>query len=221
MFRHLSALSCAAFFGFVSVTVADDATEPGFVALFDGETLRGWNGDDRWFRVVDGVIVAGSESEPIPHNYFLCTDETFGDFELRLDIKLIGEGENAGVQFRSRREAGSTEVIGYQADAGRAWDRWVWGALYDESRRRRMLAEPDHEQLKGLVRPDDWNQMTVIARGPQIEIRLNGETTVTFEETEEVAKRGVIGLQIHSGPPTRALYRNVRLRRLGSDAGER
>ena len=69
------------------------------------------------------------------------TREAFGDFELRLEARLRGEGQNAGVQFRSARIPNDHEVIGYQCDMGRMDGRLIWGALYDESRRRRMLAE--------------------------------------------------------------------------------
>ncbi|MGI9471176.1 MAG: 3-keto-disaccharide hydrolase, partial [Rubripirellula sp.] len=83
--------------------------------LFDGETLAGWEGNAYWFRVEDEAIVAGRLDEKIPHNEFLCTVQNYDDFELRFEAKLVGEGNNAGVQFRSKRVPKSTEVSGYQA----------------------------------------------------------------------------------------------------------
>jgi hypothetical protein len=180
--------------------------------LFDGETLAGWEGNVYWFRIDEKAIVAGRLEQKIPHNEFLCTTGTYADFELRLEAKLVGEGKNAGVQFRSKRVPGSTEVSGYQADIGVAGDRPVWGALYDESRRRKMLAEPDPELAKKAVKTDQWNEMRVICRGAHIQIFVNGVQTVDYTETDEsIPKFGVIGLQIHSGKPTEAWYRNVRI----------
>lgn len=194
-----------------------DQTETGFVKLFDGKTLDGWNGDDHWFRVQDAMIVAGSLNEPIPHNQFLCTDQTYGDFELRLEIKLVGQGRNAGVQFRSRRIDDSTEVSGYQADAGRAWNKPVWGGLYDESRRRKMLVLPPPELTTPIVDPDGFNAMTIRAIGNDITIAIGDVVTARYTERDpNIDPRGIIGLQIHSGPPSEAHYRNIRIKTLGA-----
>lgn len=183
--------------------------------LFDGESLAGWEGNAYWFRVEKGAIVAGRLDEKIPHNEFLCTTQNYDDFELRLEAKLVGEGQNAGVQFRSKRVPGETEVSGYQADIGVAWNRPVWGALYDESRRRKMLAEPEAELAKKTVKTDQWNQLRVICRGNRVQIFLNGQPTVDYTEQDEaIPRHGIIGLQIHSGKPTEAWYRNIRIRQL-------
>jgi hypothetical protein len=193
---------------------SDDFDEHS-VPLFDGRTLDGWEGNQAWFRVQDGCVVAGSLKKKIPHNEFLCTRDSFGDFELRLEAKLVGEGQNAGVQFRSRRVPDSSEVSGYQADIGVAWDRPVWGAIYDESRRRKMLAEPDPQLARKLVKTDQWNQLRIVCRGPRLQIFLNGKPTVDYTEADkDIATTGIIGLQIHSGKPTEAWYRNIRIRKL-------
>ena len=183
--------------------------------LFDGESLAGWEGNAFWFRVEDGAIVAGRIDQKIPHNEFLCTTQIYDDFELRLEAKLVGDGKNAGVQFRSKRVPDSTEVSGYQADIGTMGDRSIWGALYDESRRRVMLAQTDPDLATRIVRPDQWNAIRVICEGARIQIFINGERTVDYTETDkEIRGHGVIGLQIHSGEPTEAWYRNIRIRQL-------
>lgn len=185
----------------------DDRSRP----LFNGETLTGWEGNAYWFGVEEGAIVAGRLDENIPHNQFLCTTEVYDDFELRLEVKLEGEGNNAGVQFRSKRVPNSTEVAGFQMDVGRAWDRSVWGAIYDESRRRKMLAEPTAE-VNEKITIEGWTKMRLICQGPRIQIFVNGVQTVDYTETDDSIPRvGVIGLQIHSGPPTQAWYRNLRI----------
>jgi hypothetical protein len=189
--------------------------EEGFQWLFDGKTFDGWEGNLQWFRIEDGAIVAGSLKEKVPHNEFLCTKKNYSDFELKLEVLLRGKGDNAGVQFRTVRIPNNTEVSGYQCDVGRAWNRNVWGCLYDESRRNKMLAEIADDKLKEWVKPNDWNELTIKAIGNKIQLALNGHETVSFEENDDkIAKTGVIGLQIHSGPPTEALYRNIRVKSL-------
>jgi Domain of Unknown Function (DUF1080) len=199
------------------VLVADDF-EDRSRSLFVGETLSGWEGHAYWFRIEDDAIVAGRLDEKIPHNQFLCTTEVYDDFELRLEVKLQGEGNNAGVQFRSKRVPGSSEVSGFQMDIGRAWDRSVWGAIYDESRRNKMLAEPTPEVNKSIT-IEGWTKMRLICQGPRIQVFVNDVQTVDYTETDDSIPRvGVIGLQIHSGPPTEAWYRNIRILSLSEPA---
>ena len=186
--------------------------QQGFKPLFDGKTMAGWEGNEKFFRIEKGAIVAGTLKAKIPQNEFLCTEKKYGDFDLRLDVKLIGEGDNAGVQFRTKRIPNDSEVSGYQADVGRAWNRSVWGALYDESRRRKMLAEGPKDQVAKLTKQGEWNSLRVLAKGERIQIFLNGQLTVDYtEKDKEIANTGIIGLQIHSGKPSEAWYRNIRL----------
>jgi hypothetical protein len=196
-------------------TVAADEFSDQSLSLFDGESLAGWEGNAYWFRIEDGAIVAGRLDEKIPHNEFLCTTQNYDDFELRLEAKLVGQGKNAGIQIRSKRVPDSTEVSGYQADVGYVGSRSVWGALYDESRRRQMLVQTDQELAKRIVKPEDWNKIRIICQGPRIRIFVNGEQTVDYTEPDQdIRDYGVIGLQIHSGKPTEAWYRNIRIRQL-------
>jgi hypothetical protein len=198
----------------VMAVAADDFGRDS-VSLFDGQTLAGWEGNEQWFRVADDSIVAGSLKKKIPHNEFLCTDKEYENFDLRLEAKLVGAGQNAGIQFRSQRVPDSTEVSGYQADVGVAWDRPVWGAIYDESRRRKMLAEPDPELAKRIVKTDQWNEVRVLCQGSRIQVFINGSRTVDYTETDAgIPRSGIIGLQIHSGEPTEAWYRNLRIQPL-------
>lgn len=186
-----------------------------FVSLFDGKTLTGWEGNTKMFRVVDGAIVGGSLKERIPHNEFLCTEKSYGDFELRLQAKLVGPGNNAGIQIRSQRKPNHHECIGYQCDMGDAFGRSVWGALYDESRRNRMLAFGDAEKTKAALKPGEWNEFVVRCEGPRIRIWLNGYLTVDYTEADAaIARTGIIGLQIHGGAPAEASYRELKIREL-------
>ena len=194
--------------------VNDGQAETSPVALFDGETLRGWNGDSKWFRVENGEIIAGRLDQRVPHNQFLCTDKNYADFELSVEAKLVGQGNNAGVQFRTKRIPDDTEVIGYQADIGWVGKGTCWGALYDESRRRKFLAESPELALKS-VKKGEWNTIKVIAKGKRIQIFLNGVRTVDYIEADpKIETTGVIALQVHSGPPLEVHYRNVMLKEL-------
>ncbi|MEM1071022.1 MAG: DUF1080 domain-containing protein, partial [Planctomycetota bacterium] len=103
----------------------------------------------------------------------------------------------------------------YQADIGQAFKRPVWGSLYDESRRRKMLAEPEAEMVRKLIKEGEWNQFRVLCQGNRIQIFLNGVKTVDYTEKEKgIPGYGKIGLQIHSGPPSEAWYRNIRILQL-------
>jgi len=190
------------------------AADDGFVSLFDGKTFAGWEGNLKVFRVEDGAIVGGSQQEPVAHNDFLCTEKEYGDFELRLQAKLVGLGDNAGIQFRSARIPDHHEVIGYQCDMGSAWGRKIWGALYDESRRGKLLAEGDPDKVQEIYKENDWNEFVIRCEGNHIQIWLNGLQTVDYTEQEEVAKTGIIGLQIHGGKPAEASYKDVRIKEL-------
>ena len=114
-----------------------------FQTLFDGKTLEGWDGDSAVFRVEEQAIIGGQLKDKIPHNFFLASKEEYADFELQLEFRLLGKDTNAGVQLRSKRIPDHHEMIGYQADLGENY----WGALYDESRRNKVLVSPDKEKL--------------------------------------------------------------------------
>jgi len=192
------------------------AEEEGFAALFDGKTLTGWEGNEKVFRVEKGAIVAGSLEQKIEHNEFLCTTKEYGDFELRLKAKLVGKGENAGVQFRSQRIPKHFEVIGYQCDMGNAAGKSIWGALYDESRRKKFLVTGDHDKLTKVLKPDDFNDLIIRCEGPHIQIWVNGEKTVDYrEEEKDIPMKGKIAVQIHGGEPAQASYKEIRIKELG------
>ena len=188
--------------------------QPQGVKVFDGKTFAGWEGDLTIFRIQDGAIVGGTLERKIARNEFLCTTKTYGDFELRLKVKLLGgEGANAGIQFRTKRIPNHHEVSGYQADMGTGW----WGALYDESRRNKVLKGPDQEKMKSVIKVDDWNDYVIRAEGRRIQLWINGVQTVDYvEEDPKIETTGVICPQIHGGPPSEAWYRDITLLDLSS-----
>jgi hypothetical protein len=197
----------------VVVTAAEEPVgkEEKGEPLFDGESFEGWEGNLDWFRIEDGAIVGGSLEKKIPRNEFLCTEKEYGDFELRLKFKVLGEGANAGVQIRSKRIPDHHEVSGYQADLGDGW----WGSLYDESRRNKILAKADPAVVDKALKHDDWNEYRIRCEGKRIQLWINGRQTVDYTEMDEgIAERGVIGLQIHGGPPSEAWYKEISIREL-------
>src|SRR5262245_7583483 len=192
------------------------AQEPSFAPLFDGKSLAGWEGNEKVFHVEGGAIVAGSLTEKVAHNDFLASKEEFGDFELRLKARLVGKGQNAGVQFRSQRIENHFEMIGYQCDMGTMMGKPIWGALYDESRRRTFLVEPDAEKLRAALKPEDWNDLVIRCEGPRIQLWVNGLQTVDYTEPDAaISRRGRLGLQIHGGEPAEASYKDIWIKRLG------
>lgn len=189
------------------------ADADGFRPLFNGKTFDGWQGDLKTFRIEDGAIVGGSLAAPIPRNEFLTTTEEFDDFELRLKFKLLGEKTNAGIQIRSQRIPDHHEMIGYQADLGQTY----WGCLYDESRRNKVLAGPKPEEQAKLIKAGQWNEYRIVCRGRHIQLWINGQATVDYAEPDEsIPQKGLIGLQIHSGPPGEAWYKDIVIRKFSS-----
>jgi hypothetical protein len=187
------------------VAIAEESDQPR--RLFDGKSFRGWEGNLDAFRIEDGAIVGGSLKKPVPRNDYLCSRETFTDFELRLKFKVLGEGANAGIQIRSERLPNSNEMIGYQADLG---DNW-WGCLYDE-RRHKLLTGPPPEKRGTIIRRDDWNEYVIRCQGRRVQLWINGQQTVDYTEPDRsIPQVGVIGLQIHVGAPSEAWYKDIEL----------
>jgi hypothetical protein len=196
------------------------AAEPQAAAsLFDGKTFEGWEGDLKVFRIEDGAIVGGSLEHKIARNEFLCTEREYGDFELKLKFKVLGKGANAGIQIRSRRIPDHHEMIGYQADLG---DNY-WGSLYDESRRRKILAAANAQAVAKVLRREDWNEYAIRCEGKRIQLWINELKTVDYTEPDDsIEQRGLIGLQIHGGPPSEAWYKDITLREIRkSEIGSR
>ncbi len=188
--------------------------EKGFEWIFDGKTFHGWEGNLNWFRIEDGAIIAGDLKKAVPNNEFLCTTKSYGDFELRLQARLVGtDYRNAGIQFRSKRIEDHHEVIGYQCDMGVMGENNIWGWLYDESRRNKFLVEAPQKPVVDHFKKDDWNDVVIRCQGSKIKVVINGIKIVEYVEKEAgIARAGIIGLQVHGGPAQEASYRRIRIR---------
>lgn len=185
----------------------------GFVPMFNGKDLDGWEGDASLWRAKDGMIVG--DSPGIKHNEFLASRESYGDFNLKFSFRLVGGKGNSGVMFRAVRAKGS-EMSGYQADIGENY----WGTLYDESRRNKALVQASPKALSALHK-DDWNHYEIRTKGNEITLALNGVTSVVYkEEDSSIAQDGRIGLQIHSGGPMRVEFKDIYIQPLPRPAAD-
>ncbi len=211
----------------VSAVAAANAAHLGNLAYKTGETVRAaakpgewqpfWNGRDLSDFIVDtascwsassGVITGRHEGQK--YNDFLRTKRHYDDFELKLEFRLRNGEGNSGIQFRSVPVPDSHEVSGYQADIGQQY----WGALYDESRRKKVLMAPPALVLAALDK-NGWNRYVVRAQGSFIALYLNGVRTVHYVEPEQgLLRRGFIALQVHSGPPIQVEFRDLMIREL-------
>lgn len=185
------------------------------VPIFDGKTFAGWEGDTGTVWRIEGeALTAGSLEKKQEKNNFLATTKQYGDFDLSLKWRLEGtEGfVNGGVQFRSQRIPDHHEVIGYQADLGAGYD----GALYDESRRKKMLAQPAPEILAKAQKPlGEWNEYRIRAEGKRVRIWLNGVQTVDYTETDDaIEQTGLIAVQIHGNATSVVQYKDLRIEEL-------
>jgi len=197
----------------VSTNVHAQATQKA-TSLFDGKTFTGWEGDSiNTWRIINKSLMGGSLTQTVPHNEFIATTESFGDFEMTLEFKLTGTGfVNAGVQFHSERSKNPAyEMIGYQADLGAGY----WASLYDESRRDLTIVQPDSALIKKILKPATWNRFKIKSVGRRIRIYLNDVQTVDYNEPDEkIIHTGKIALQVHGGGKALAAYKNIRIARL-------
>ena len=200
---------------FLVVALASSPLHGGEIKrLFDGRSWTGWEGDlkNTW-RIEKGGIAGGSLDKVVPRNEFLSTARNYGDFELKVTFKLLGDRKhaNAGVQFRTKRIPNHHEVSGYQADIGQHY----WGALYDESRRNRILAQPNQNDIEKLLKHQDWNTYVIRCEGSRIRLWLNDFLTVDYTEQDpKIERTGIIGLQIHGGAKAKVHYKDITIEEL-------
>lgn len=180
----------------------------GFVALFNGRDLTGWDGDPRLWCVADGSIIGSTDGRPLSENSFLVSEREFAGFVLRFEVKL--RNGNSGMQFRSER-TGRWTVRGYQADlaSGKGW-----GNLHGEGLPRGLILDGWQDRAEHVVR-GGWNQVEILCEGHRVRIRVNG--TVTNDVLDPGALKGVLAMQLHRGEQMRVEFRNIRIRELASE----
>jgi hypothetical protein len=207
--------------------------ETGFQQIFDGKSLAGWDGDPAFWRVEGGALVGQTttDKQPKQNTFLIWRAGSPADFELKLEFRLTGF--NSGIQYRSSELPDIKWAMkGYQADMD--GEQRFTGQIYEE-RARGFLAprgqftyigesgKPalvgslgDAEELKKLIHADGWNDLWIIARGNHLEQILNGRVMSMLIDDDKSGRKmeGLIGIQVHRGPPMKIEVRNVRLKRL-------
>ena len=207
------------------------APDDGFVSIFDGKTMAGWEGDAKYWRVEDGALTGETTADnPTKGNTFLLWQlGELDDFELQLRYRI--RNGNSGIQYRSEH-LGNYRVKGYQADF-EAGDRWS-GILYHE-RGRGILAERgektvvhdrgerdvenkfgDGAALQAKIKKGDWNTYRITARGRHLVHSINGQvmSECTDEGQGQYRPSGILALQLHAGPPMKVQFKDILLKRL-------
>jgi len=206
--------------------------------LFNGKDLTGWKGLDFW-SVEDGVITGRTTKEkPTKGNTFLVWEGEVADFELTFQYKIVGG--NSGVQYRSKLvDAKGFVISGYQGDfeAGKKYS----GILYEE-KGRGILAERSQkvvikeganpkdpkkpnievtgslgktEEIQAKINAEAWNEYRVVAKGGHLRHFINGVQTVDVtDETAVGARKGLLALQLHAGPPMVVQFKDLVLKEI-------
>lgn len=219
--------------------------DSGYVAIFDGKTLNGWEGDTAYWHVEDGQIIGERKAsdEPLTRNTFLIWKEDQpADFELKLLYKISSEG-NSGVNYRSEPVEDVPHALkGYQADID--GQNNYTGQNYEERKRttlayRGQVVEipednggeskgnawsnvlvkdtlGDLNELKKTIKENDWNELHILAKGNRLQHYINGVlmSDVLDNDTKNGKKSGLIGVQIHVGPPMQVAFKDIQLKTL-------
>ena len=171
-----TALSLAACSG-----AAKNGDPDGF---FNGRDLSGWEGRRDVWKVENGEIVG--KAAPFAGVEYLVHTRPVEDFRLTLDVKLVDEQGNGGIQFRSEKFQ-VTDMKGYQADVGPG----AWGKLIERNGRGPLVEQGAEDRVK----PGQWNLYEILAVGGRIQLALNGTKCADYADPRP-AKRGLIGLQM-------------------------
>jgi len=186
---------------------ADDKDD--FKPLFNGKDLEGWEATkpELW-SVKDGMIIGKQGKNQLKKNTFLATKEKYADFVLKASVRLVNDEGNSGIQFRTRILPDGT-ARGYQADVAKGF----WGLLLEEgSPKRLIIKRPVPEAVKKL-KPDQWNDYEITAKGHHITLELNGIKSVELEDpTGDLS--GVIALQLHVGPAMEVQFKDIKIKEL-------
>src|ERR1700683_1641434 len=171
--------------------------ETGFTPIFDGASMKGWDCDPDFWRVENGEIIGETRADHQPPQNIFCIWKggSPGDFDLKLQYKLTGKTGNSGIQYRSVElpEVARWVMKGYQADidgeqrfTGQNYEERGRGFLGlrsqvvyapDGSKGGAIGSTGDTNELKALIKNDDWNDLEVIARGNVLIQLLNGRVT--------------------------------------------
>lgn len=176
---------------------ASQASDDGWITLFDGETLDGWEANENpedW-TVEDGMIVGRG-----PRSHLFYTEREFTDVEFTAEIWLRS-GSNSGMYFRT--EMGPGWPNGYEAQVNNSHgDPVRTGSLYN-------LVKVTEQ----LIPDETWWTQTITCKGNHIIIKVNDEVVVDFIDENNTHAKGLLALQQHD-PGSEVHYRNLRARPL-------
>jgi hypothetical protein len=235
--------------GFTSC-VGQKKTKDGFVSIFDGKTLKGWNGDPTYWRVEDGTLTGEITPSTLlkTNSFIIWQGGQPGDFELKGEFKITEAG-NSGINYRSEQLTDIPYALrGYQADIDGKIN--YTGQNYEERKRTTLAyrgevstinpyegdADPTavrskvarnnwtnrnvtgslgtSDELKEFIKKEDWNSFHIIAKGNRLQHYVNGKlmSDVTDNDTVNGMKKGLLGVQVHVGPPMKVQYKNLRIK---------
>lgn len=209
-------------------------TDAGFHPIFDGETLHNWDGDPKYWHVEDHELIGIITPETLlkQNSFIIWRGGTPANFELKAEFRITDHG-NSGINYRSVQIPGTKWLLrGYQADIDGA-NKYT-GQNYEE-RGRTFLAMRgtithvatgsgatvigslgSADDLQAFIKPNDWNQYHLIVRGNVLIHILNGHvmSEVIDDDAPNRKFKGLIGVQVHVGPPMKVEYRNILLKPL-------
>ncbi len=225
------------------------ASSDGWVSLFNGRDLTGWDGDPRLWSVKDGVIHGETTPEnPTKGNTFLVyRGGTFDDFELKIKFRI--QNGNSGIQYRSK-EFDKWRIAGYQAEvenapgkvgflyheAGRGWLVNVGDFMViDEKGEKRVVSNVNDQKAlieAGYYKAKDWNEYHIICQGNHVIHYLNGYQTIELIDNDRVTdpdeprdnkgapRTGLLALQIHAGPPMVVEFKDIQVKKVPPTYGD-
>lgn len=229
-----------------TVLAGDSGSSQGWVSIFNGKDLTGWDGDPRLWSVKDGVIRGQTTlSNPAHGNTFLIwRDGKLKDFELKIKFRL--QNHNSGIQYRSK-EVDKWVVGGYQAEVentpgkvgflyhekGRGWLVNVGDLMVIDKKGKKdvvsNVSDVDELIKAGYYKNKDWNEYHIIARGNHLIHYLNGYKTMELIDNDRLtnpndpkdlkgaAREGILALQIHAGPPMLVEFKDIFVKNLDQE----
>jgi Domain of Unknown Function (DUF1080) len=202
--------------------------EAGFKHIFDGKTLDHWEGDPKYWRVENGCLVGEVTPETLlkANTFIIWRGGAPKDFDLKADYRITSQG-NSGINYRSVVIPNTSFAMrGYQADID--GQNAYTGQNYEEKGRLFLATRGQMTHVTGTRRPivlstfadpkefitPDWNSYHLIIRGNVLTHILNGHLmcVVIDDDPEGRKMEGLIGVQVHVGPPMKVEYKNFRLK---------